>query len=314
MSVIFSRHYDIGLLGLERLHPFDARKYGRAFKTLKRRFGRDLGGWLTPTDRQASAAELSLVHPAAHLAGLRSPATLAGALELPLVARLPAWLSDRAVLRPMRWATRGTILAAEAALDHGWAVNLAGGYHHASATSAEGFCVYADVPIAVAAMRNAGALAPDDRVLYIDTDAHQGNGVARAFLDDPRARLYDLYNGDLYPNDREAIARLDADHPLPSGTADDAYLALLERTLPAFLDAHAAGARLAIYNAGTDVFAGDTLGALALSADAVLARERLVLTTLSARGLPWLMVPSGGYSRTSHSLLSGAVAAHLERL
>ena len=29
--VVYSRHYNIGLLGIERLHPFDSRKYGRAW-------------------------------------------------------------------------------------------------------------------------------------------------------------------------------------------------------------------------------------------------------------------------------------------
>jgi histone deacetylase 11 len=34
-------------------------------------------------------------------------------------------------------------------LRFGWAINLSGGYHHAKSEDGEGFCVFADVPIAL---------------------------------------------------------------------------------------------------------------------------------------------------------------------
>ena len=37
MKIVYSRHYDIGFFGLERLHPFDARKFSRAWRCLKRK-------------------------------------------------------------------------------------------------------------------------------------------------------------------------------------------------------------------------------------------------------------------------------------
>ena len=39
--IVYTRHYNIGFFGLERLHPFDSRKYGRAYRALRRRFGRE---------------------------------------------------------------------------------------------------------------------------------------------------------------------------------------------------------------------------------------------------------------------------------
>jgi len=36
--VIYSSHYNIGVFGLERLHPFDSRKFGRAWNLLRSRF------------------------------------------------------------------------------------------------------------------------------------------------------------------------------------------------------------------------------------------------------------------------------------
>ena len=43
----------------------------------------------------------------------------------------------------------GTCLAAELALAHGCAMNLGGGFHHAFADRAEGFCYINDVAVAV---------------------------------------------------------------------------------------------------------------------------------------------------------------------
>ena len=42
MAIIYSRNYDISFFGLERMHPFDSRKYGRAWRELSRTCGREL--------------------------------------------------------------------------------------------------------------------------------------------------------------------------------------------------------------------------------------------------------------------------------
>ena len=118
--IVYSRHYNIGFYGLERLHPFDSRKYGRAWKLLRRHFGSSLSKLHVKPKRGASRDELTLVHSAEYLLRLRDPKYVASALEVPPVQRLPSWAIDWHVLRPMRWATRGTILAATNALEHVW--------------------------------------------------------------------------------------------------------------------------------------------------------------------------------------------------
>lgn len=314
--IVYSPRYDIGLLGLERLHPFDAHKYSRAYAWLRRRFGRRLRRWTLEPDRPISHGELRLVHDKNYLEQrLRSSSYLAGALEMPIVARLPARLIDWAVLRAMRWASRGTVLAAEVALEERFAVNLAGGYHHASASRGEGFCVYADVGVAVATLRASGVLARNDTVLHIDLDAHQGNGVARVFAQDEAVRLFDLYNGDIYPQDAVARRRVDCDRPLPDGADEQRYLHSLETSLPAFLEEASVDRppRLAFYNAGTDVFVDDRLGGFRLPATSVLRRDLFVIRELQARAIPWVMLLSGGYSRLSYQLVAQSVAAIFER-
>jgi histone deacetylase 11 len=315
--LVYSRSYDIGLLGLEHLHPFDSHKYSRAWKLLRRRFGRALEAWSVSPEREISRGELASVHAARYLQqDLRSSAYLARALELPFIGALPTWLIDRAVLRPMRRATMGTLLAARAALDSGsFAINLAGGFHHACADRGEGFCVYADVGVAVQMLRASGELGHDDQLLYIDLDAHQGNGVARIFADDPTVALFDMYNADIYPRDAVARRRVDRDLPLGDGCSEELYLATLEQHLPDFVTRWSRGRRprLAIYNAGTDVFFDDSLGGLTLSTTAVLRRDRYVAELLREAGIPWVMVLSGGYSRQSYQLVAASVGEFLER-
>ena len=312
--VVYSRNYNIGFWGIERLHPFDSRKYGRAWKLLRRHFQSKLRRLLVRPDRPASRDELLLVHTAKYLSKLRDSNYVAGTLEVPQVQYLPNWIIDRHVLRPMRWATRGTMLAAKEALEQGFAVNLSGGYHHAKPGRGEGFCIYSDIAIAVAWLRAEGLIGEDDRIAYVDTDAHQGNGVCHAFINDNRAFLFDIFNSSIYPmTDMEARDRIDCGVGITSSCTDREYMRELSTRLPAFLDSVCnSPVGLAIYNAGTDVFAGDPLGRLDISAAAILERDLFVVGELRKRQIPTVMVLSGGYTNQSYQLVANSVIRLLE--
>jgi histone deacetylase 11 len=132
---------------------------------------------------------------------------------------------------------------------------------------------------------------------------------------DRRVFIFDVYNGDIYPSyDRVARQRIDCDLPLTSNCTEGEYLTTLERSLPGFLDSIGRSRRvgLAIYNAGSDVYHGDSLGGLNLSAEGVLRRDRFVVDELRLRNLPVVMLPSGGYSRESYKLLADSVQALIE--
>lgn len=61
------------------------------------------------------------------------------------------------------------------------ALNLGGGLHHGFRGKASGFCIYNDSSVAIKYLQKKyGA-----RVLYVDTDAHHGDGVQWSFYDDP---------------------------------------------------------------------------------------------------------------------------------
>lgn len=307
--LVYTPSYTYHGLGLDHLHPFDIRKHRRAFTRLRTSLGPLLRDrWLRPA-APLTRDDLLAVHTPEYLDSLRHSRTIAQIVEVPQLAVLPAVLLDRCLLRPMRWAAAGTLLAARTALTHDCGViNLSGGYHHASSARGEGFCVYDDIILAVRLLRRSGELPGEQggRIIYIDLDAHQGNGVARDAMDDRSVFILDMYNASIYPNDPDARRRIDCNLPLRAGARGDTYLATLREDLPTFLDAaHRPGVPpLAIYNAGTDPYEADALGGLNLSFDDILERDRVVLTELHQRRIPWIMLPSGGYSRDSYRMIA----------
>ncbi|HEX6559916.1 MAG TPA: acetoin utilization protein AcuC [Longimicrobiales bacterium] len=61
------------------------------------------------------------------------------------------------------------------------AFNMSGGLHHAHPARASGFCVYNDLAVAIRWLQQAHGA----RVMYIDYDAHHGDGVQAVFYEDP---------------------------------------------------------------------------------------------------------------------------------
>lgn len=313
-QIVYSRKYDIRACGLEKSHLFDTRKYSRSFHKLKRILGADLDGKVVSPRRPVGRRDLLAAHTAEYLARLGSSAYLAEVLEVPQVERIPAVFVQYAVLRPMRWACAGTLLAGELALKEGFAVNLSGGYHHARPDRGEGFCVYSDIALLVAHLRNTTAIGLESTVAYVDVDAHQGNGVCHCFLDDESVAILDMFNQDIYPAyDEVARERVDCPIPIESDCTTERYLTLLESRLVDFLDSISGTSRpvLLIYNAGTDVLRGDPLGLLAVSAEGIIRRDMLVAREARDRGIPLIMLLSGGYTNESHAIIADSVAALL---
>lgn len=73
-------------------------------------------------------------------------------------------------------------------------INLSGGLHHGLSGKASGFCVYNDLAVAIKFIREKYKL----RVLYIDTDAHHGDGVQWAFYDDPEVCTFSIHETGRY--------------------------------------------------------------------------------------------------------------------
>jgi acetoin utilization protein AcuC len=74
------------------------------------------------------------------------------------------------------------------------AFSIAGGLHHAHRDRASGFCVYSDLAAAIAWIRREHKA----RVLYLDYDAHHGDGVQGIFYDDPEVLTLSLHESGRY--------------------------------------------------------------------------------------------------------------------
>ncbi len=77
-------------------------------------------------------------------------------------------------------------------------VCIGGNMHHAKPNYGEGFCIYNDNAFAARYLLEKYKL---ERILILDTDAHQGNGTCEYFYDDPRVLFIDLHQDPrtLYP-------------------------------------------------------------------------------------------------------------------
>jgi acetoin utilization deacetylase AcuC-like enzyme len=90
--------------------------------------------------------------------------------------------------------------------------------------------------------------------------------------------------------------RSNLDVPLRDGAGDVEYLDTLQRHLPTVLERSEAD--IVFYLAGVDVAAGDRYGKLALSEDGIRRRDRTVIESVRARGVPLAIVLAGGYAAT----------------
>ena len=188
----------------------------------------------------------------------------------------------------------------------GVAINLGGGFHHAAAASAGGFCVYADIPLAAWILHEEGLAAKV--LIVVNLDAHQGNGTAATIRPWPWASILDVYQESLFPIPKE---REDFPVPLAAGTGGMEYLDAVRESLPKALDA--VRPDLVIYNAGSDPFVDDPLAGLRLSMSDLADRDLLVVDLVRERSIPIAMVLSGGYSTVSWKIHADAIEGILTR-
>lgn len=207
--------------------------------------------------------------------------------------------SEHLVERSWR-AVGGTCEAARAALEHGIAMNLAGGTHHAFADHGEGFCVFNDVAVSARSLQRDGLIA---RAAIIDLDVHQGNGTHAIFDGDPTVFTFSMHGGRNFPFHKHPGS---LDIELADGIGDVEYLASLATALPEVLAA--ARADLVFYLAGADPHEDDRLGRLAMTFDGLARRDAMVLDACREVGIPVVITIAGGYGRD----IANTVSVHVQ--
>jgi len=141
------------------------------------------------------------------------------------------------------------------------AFNPMGGLHHARRGSAAGFCVFNDIGVLIEVAKMRGMR----RILYIDIDAHHGDGVFYEYEEDPEVFIIDFHEDGrfLYPGTgfawergKGAAEETKLNVPLHPGSGDEEFLRKLEEALP-FLEASRPD--LVILQAGGDGIEGDPI-------------------------------------------------------
>ncbi|GAB3029493.1 histone deacetylase family protein [Bowmanella dokdonensis] len=222
-----------------------------------------------------------------------------GHLDAKAMRRIGFPWSEQLIRRTLT-AAGGTVLTARLALEHGKALNLTGGYHHAFADFGSGFCMLNDLYLAALEMlKNPGI----DKVLVFDCDVHQGDGTAKLAEHRPDIITVSLHGEKNFPHRKQVS---DMDFGLAKGTGDAEYLGVLDTALTLALNLYRPDA--VIYDAGVDVHADDDLGHLQLSTQGVYRRDTLVFERCQALGLPVAAVIGGGYQRD----IAALVEVHLQ--
>ncbi|MBB3664348.1 acetoin utilization protein AcuC [Prauserella sediminis] len=179
------------------------------------------------------------------------------------------------------------------------AVSIAGGHHHAMQDRAAGFCIYNDCSVAISWLLEQGY----DRIAYVDTDVHHGDGVQAAFVGDPRVLTISLhqhpftlfpgtgYSSEIGAGDGEGRA---VNVPLPPHTGDAGWLRAFHAVVPSLLEAFRP--QVLVTQCGVDSHREDPLADLSLTVDGhrAIYRELRALAERWAEGR-WLAVGGGGY-------------------
>ncbi|NLW51501.1 MAG: histone deacetylase [Candidatus Brocadiaceae bacterium] len=260
-------------------HVFPIEKYALLHDRLVRSGQVAEDDFLAPA--AATRAELELVHTPEYLddlfAGRHTERTVRSEMRI-----------SHDIVAAFALGAGGTVLACRTAVrERTFAMNLAGGFHHAFADWAEGFCYINDVALGVHILRADGLVR---RAMVVDCDLHQGNGTAELFRSEPEVFTFSIHEEAIYPIKRCS----DLDIGLPSGCSGAHYLRDLERHLPPALDRHRP--EFVLYVAGADPYRQDQLGSLQLSMDDLKRRDELVIGACAERGIPAAVVLAGGYA------------------
>lgn len=244
-------------------------------------------------------ADLSLIHSDQYLSQLANPEEMARQLEFPALTDLSA-AQYRRFIDASLYAAGGTLLAARLAIETGVACNIGGGFHHAKPRYAEGFCLIADIPIAIRRLQIEKQVS---RVMVVDLDVHQGNGTIVCLEDDPRVFTYSIHQAEIYPSPKEEGSM---DIALPYATTDETYLSQLKATLPEALTA--ARPDLVFLVAGVDTLEGDPLASLCMTPAGVLERDSWSVQLCRQAGVPVVITLAGGYREDAWQVQAQSIA------
>lgn len=183
----------------------------------------------------------------------------------------------------------GSIQAAKLAMEGRVAFHPSGGTHHGMPGHARGFCYFNDPAHAIITLLEEGA----ERVLYLDLDAHHGDGVQHAFLHEPRVRTLSIHEENRWPNtgaldDRGGGYAINL--PVPRRFNDDELAHASKHLILPVAEAFEPDA--VVICCGADSISGDPLSSMALSNRGLWS----VIGEVLQRTRAAVVVGGGGYN------------------
>lgn len=148
--------------------------------------------------RMATDEELCLIHDPQYVSAVKKAGK--GLLENEYAESFGLGTEDTPIFPGMHEASAllvgGTLTAVDYVMSgkavH--ALNLGGGLHHGFRGKASGFCIYNDSSVAIKYLQQ----KYNARVLYVDTDAHHGDGVQWSFYDDENVCTFSIHETGRY--------------------------------------------------------------------------------------------------------------------
>lgn len=175
--------------------------------------------------------------------------------------------------------------------------------HHCLADGAMGFCLLANIPIAIEAARAGYGL---EKVAVLDWDVHHGNGTQTIYYDRPDVLTISLHQESCFPPGSGLVEErgegegdgYNVNVPLPPGSGYGTYLYAIRRVVLPVLERF--GPDLIVVASGLDANAADPLARQLLYSDSYREMTRLVMEAADDLcGGHLVAVHEGGYAEST---------------
>ena len=293
-ALIYSKDFSNCCFGVD--HPFKVQRYRLAFELMRAYGLTDGNGVMVGEYPSVSDADLLTFHSPDYLARLKEFNTAyepradfrygLGDVENPVFPGFFDWAC---------LGTSGTVEAVRLVSQEGFdcAFNLAGGWHHAHRSRASGFSYVNDAAVAINRL-----VAEGKRVVYLDIDAHHGDGVQEAFYDTDKVLTISIHESGIYffPGtgfENETGTGKGKGYavnvPLLQHTDDALFMKAFDEVAFPLIAAY--DPDVLVTQIGADTFRTDPLTQLEITTHSY----SYIMRKLKSLRIPWVALGGGGY-------------------
>lgn len=217
----------------------------------------------------------------------------------------PAWFVRWKILLPQAKVAKGTVDGICLALKKGWAINLDGGYTHATRSSGSLFNIYPDISLAIHFARKWHPVEAG-RIMVINTSCMQANGVARDWPKDRNVYILDIFDPQVDPKDIDARVAIRSQVTVGKADNDESYITKVRHYVDQALSSFAPD--LVIYVAGYDVLAKDKKGKMSIDESVIILRDEIVFREVfESQGVPILMTVKACYQKKVEEVVTRSI-------